>query len=82
MGLTNHKPHQMPCEQHRELIELWSQALIWRELARKRLAEMEAIFDFFAMKIATTIGQTEYEQYHNKYLNTIQHGCLFCYPNK
>ncbi|KAL4061847.1 hypothetical protein V8B97DRAFT_2027072 [Scleroderma yunnanense] len=70
--------YQKPCEKllmQRELIELW-------ELARKRLAKVETAFNLYAMKIMHIIGQTEYEQYHDRYLNAIQSSCNYCYPNK
>lgn len=78
MNLTNHKSHQKLCE----LIELWVQALIRREVAKKRLAEVEATFHHYAMKITCVIGQTEYERYYDKYLNAIQSGCHYCYSDK
>ncbi|KAL4063941.1 hypothetical protein V8B97DRAFT_2026256 [Scleroderma yunnanense] len=77
--------YQKPCEKllmHRELIELWFQALIQRELARKRLAKVEMAFDLYAMKIMHIIRQTEHEWYHDRYLNAIQSSCHYCYPNK
>jgi len=41
---------------NQELIELWSQALIQRELARKRMAKVEAVFNHYASEMVCIIG--------------------------
>ncbi|KAL4063946.1 hypothetical protein V8B97DRAFT_1876443 [Scleroderma yunnanense] len=73
-----------PSEQHltnQKLIELWSQALIQRELARKRMTEVEVAFDHYASEIICIIGQTEYNGFLEMYLNAIQRGCHYCYAS-
>ena len=76
--LTNHKSYQKPCEQPLgdwELMEVWSQALVQRELARKRLGYAEEAFDDYAFEISHIIGPTQHNQFLEKYLNVIQRAC-------
>ena len=69
-------------QQLSELFDVWSQALLERELAKKRLAETEAALDLYATKITSAIGQAEYERYLSKYLKAIHSGCRYCYPDE
>ncbi|KIM57807.1 hypothetical protein SCLCIDRAFT_1219062 [Scleroderma citrinum Foug A] len=74
-------PSEQRLTNWQELIELWSQALTQRELARKRMAEVEATFDHYANEIIRIIGRAEYDRFLEKYLNAIHRGCHYCYPN-
>lgn len=79
MNLTNHKPYQKPCGQpltDQELIEMWSQALVQKELAKKSLACAEEAFDDYAFEIIHIIGQAQHDQFLEKYLTVVQReGC-------
>ena len=73
--LTNHKSYQKPCEPaltDRGLIEVWSQAMIQRELARKTLAYVEEAFDDYVFEIRDIFREAQYNQFLEKYLNVIQ----------
>ncbi|KAL4063940.1 hypothetical protein V8B97DRAFT_1843068, partial [Scleroderma yunnanense] len=66
------------CEQpltDQELIELWSQALIQRELARKRLTYAEKAFDDYMFEISHIIEPTQHDWFLEKYLGVIQRTC-------
>ncbi|KAL4078655.1 hypothetical protein V8B97DRAFT_2021044 [Scleroderma yunnanense] len=74
----------MPSEQclmNQELIELLSQALIQRKLARKRMTEVEVAFNHYASEIIHIIRQTEYNGFLEMHLNAIQRGCHYCYSS-
>ena len=62
-------------------MELWSWSLVQRELARKRMAEVKAVFDPYALEIICIIRQTEYDRLLEKYLNAIHRGCRYCSPH-
>ncbi|KIM69109.1 hypothetical protein SCLCIDRAFT_820463 [Scleroderma citrinum Foug A] len=74
-GVHSHSQVLKPCEQpltNLELIELWSRALIQRELARKRLDYAQEALDDYAFEITHIIGQTEYDPFLEMYLGAIQ----------
>ena len=76
--LTNHKSYQKSCGQPLtdwKLIEVWSQAMIERELARKRLTYAEEAFDDYTFEICHIIRPTQHNQLLEKYLNVIQRAC-------
>ena len=71
-----HKSNQKPCEQsptNLKLIEAWSQTLMQRELAKKRLAYAEEALDDYAFEMNHIMGPTQYNRVLEKYLSAI-HG--------